>query len=318
MELVCSRTHSIGGSTIKVEKYFGPIEDEFFFEEEEQESKAFSSSTDQAKSSRGTKSNAYFSLRSFNTPSLVIDRTKLVLSNIQENVSIQQLDFYIQLICHQNRADINEINWGLEKKNKLIIDFKREVDINRILTEFNNSNLNNLNGKPIQIETVNKTKTLVVLIKGNKMGKKKQLDQDGDDYVPQSIPATKDLIDLYFLNKQRSGGGEIESIERKTSRYWLVKVKDYRVMKDILARKHMVDEKPLKIFPYYDNFGLPYLFKPIFDDHNTQSSMNTTFKLKLRDDRLRHFGKVCNFTWLQIILLLFHFISLIRAPPALS
>ena len=115
---------------------------------------------------------------------------------------------------------------------------------------------------------------------------------DPDEYNPESIPATKDLIDLYFLNKSRSGGGEIDSIERKTSRYWLVKVKDYRVMKDILARDHIVDEKPIKMFPYYDNFGIPYLFKPIFDEHNTQSGMHTTFKMKMKDERLKNFGRV--------------------------
>jgi hypothetical protein len=121
--------------------------------------------------------------------------------------------------------------------------------------------------------------------------------EQNDVYVPESIPATKDLINLYFLNKQRSGGGEIESIERKTSRYWLVVVKDYRIMKDILARKHMVDEKPIKMFPYYDNFGLPYLFRPIFDDHSTQASMHTTFKMKIRDERLRNFSRVCYFIY---------------------
>ncbi len=63
--------------------------------------------------------------------------------------------------------------------------------------------------------------------------------------------------------------------------------------KDILARKHVVDEKPIKMFPYYDNFGLPYLFRPLFDDHtNTQAAMSAAFKMRLRDERLRPFAKV--------------------------
>ena len=80
------------------------------------------------------------------------------------------------------------------------------------------------------------------------------------------IPATRDLLDLYFSNKQRSGGGEVESIERRTSRYWLVVMKDQRSVSNILARKHIIDEKPIRVFPYYDNFGLPYLFRPVFED----------------------------------------------------
>ena len=182
-----------------------------------------------------------------------------------------------------------------------MIEFKKEVDINKILSEFNNSILNNINGKSIQIETVNKTKTLVVLVKGSKQRALK-LNVDNDDYDPESIPATKDLINLYFLNKNRSGGGEIESIERKTSRYWLVVVKDFRVMKDILARKHTVDEKPMKIFPYYDNFGLPYVFKPTFDDHKTQKTMPTSFKLKVKDERLKPFGKVTKLSHFKLFI----------------
>ena len=157
---ILARNHQVCGSSLKIERYFGPIEDEFFIEEE-QESGALS----ERNKNLAKASNAYFTIRSFSQPSLAVDRSKIILSNIQENVNIQQLDFYIQLITQQNRADINEINWSLEKKGKLIIDFKTEIDINKILAEFNNSNLNNINGKPIQIETVNKTKTLVVLVK---------------------------------------------------------------------------------------------------------------------------------------------------------
>jgi hypothetical protein len=86
--------------------------------------------------------------------------------------------------------------------------------------------------------------------------------QDEEEYHPEMIPATRDLLDLYFVNKIRSGGGELEKIERKSSRYWLVVMKDQRSIKEILSRKHVIDEKPIKVFPYFDNFGLPYLFKP--------------------------------------------------------
>lgn len=69
-------------------------------------------------------------------------------------------------------------------------------------------------------------------------------------------------------------------------------MKDHRTVKEILSRTHIVDEKPIKVFPYYTNFGLPYVFRPLFDDYHTQSSSSTAFKLKLKDERLRYFGKV--------------------------
>jgi hypothetical protein len=225
VEVVTTRTHVLGEASLRVEKYYGPIEDEFLLEEEEQQ---------EAQLPVAKAHKASFTIRAFSTPALVVDRTKLVLANIQENVNVQQLELFVQLLCGVHRADINEVNWSLEKRGKLIIDFRREVDIGRLLSEFNNNaGLATLNGRPVQLETVNKTRTLVVLVKGSKK-KKETVGGNGgvEEYEPESIPATRDLIDLYLMNKQRSGGGgEIESIERRSARYWLVRLKDQRVMK---------------------------------------------------------------------------------------
>jgi len=109
---ILARNHQVCGSSLKIERYFGPIEDEFFIEEEQETGALSERNKNLAKAS-----NAYFTIRSFSQPSLAVDRSKIILSN---------------------------------------------------LAEFNNSNLNNINGKPIQIETVNKTKTLVVLVKSAK------------------------------------------------------------------------------------------------------------------------------------------------------
>ena len=122
----------------------------------------------------------------------------------------------------------------------------------------------------MQLETVNLTRTLVVLVKDSKAKRtlgKLEMGNDDEEYKPETIPATTDLLDLYFVNKQRSGGGEVESIERKSSRYWIVTMKEQQVIKEILTKKHMIDEKPIKIFPHFENFGLPYLFRPIFDEY---------------------------------------------------
>jgi hypothetical protein len=305
VDLVLAQTHTICDNIIKIEKYYGTIEDEYTIEENEEElisdqNSLKINSIDVNKCKNQT--NNLFTMRTFSTPSLSIDKSKIIISNIQENINIQQLDFYIQLITASNKIEINEIYWSLEKKGKLIIGFKKEIDITKILYEFNNNCLNNLNGKPIHLETVNKTKSLVVLVKNSKsfisnihskrlISYKNEFSEE-DEYNPELIPITKDLINLYFLNKQQSGGGEIESIERKTSRHWIISVKDYRAIKDILSRNHIIDEKPIQIFPYYENFGLPYLFRTICDDVTSQSKMTNLFKLKIRDERLRYFSKV--------------------------
>lgn len=75
-------------------------------------------------------------------------------------------------------------------------------------------------------------------------------------------------------------------------RYWIVIMKDHRTVKEILSRRHVIDEKPIKVFPYYSNFGLPYVFRPLFDEFHSQSGSSTAFKLKIKDERLRYFGKV--------------------------
>lgn len=69
-------------------------------------------------------------------------------------------------------------------------------------------------------------------------------------------------------------------------------MKDHRSVKEILSRKHIVDEKPIKAFPYYSNFGLPYLFRPLFDDYHAQTSLSAAFKLKIKDERLKYFARV--------------------------
>ena len=312
VEEVLAKTHIICDCIVKLERYYEPIEDEYFLEEEEFENQgaiaavATQQQQQQPPSLLSSKSDrfkrqsiwAMTSLRSFVTPQQTHDKTKLILSNIQENANIQQIEFLIQLIT--NKQEINEINWSLENKGKLLIDFKKEVDISRVLHEFNQNSLNNLNGKPVQLETVNATRTLVVLVKDSKQRRAAaKLDSPNADeeYNPESIPATRDLLELYFVNKARSGGGEIESIERKSARYWLVVMRDHRVIKEILARKHVVDEKPIRVFPYFENFGLPYLFKH-FDEQATlttaesQHSSSVLFRLKIKDDRLRYFCKV--------------------------
>jgi hypothetical protein len=294
---VMSRTHIICETQVKLEKYWGPIEEEYFLEEEELDQKEIDVKKDLIESSREKQKRksiaALTTLKSFAAPPNTVDRTKLILSNIQENINIQHLEFYINLITA--RSEIKEINWSLEHKGKILIEFTKEIDINRVLSEFQSTNfLNNLNSKPIQIETVNLTRTLVVLIKDVKIKKKTpKLDSnEEEDYQPEMIPATTDLLDLYFVNKQRSGGGEVESIERKSARYWLVTMKDQRVIKEILSRKHIIDEKPIKVFPYFENFGLPYLFRPIFDDFYTSAGSGVVFRLKVKDERLRYFVKV--------------------------
>jgi hypothetical protein len=311
VEEVLSKMHILCESSVRLEKYYGPIEEEYFREEEElvaqgyveveksnSSSTSLSSSQKEKDKSKKTRSLAHLStLKSFSTQSVAIDKTKLIVSNIQENVNMQQLDFYIQLLT--NKAEINEINWSLENKGKILIDFKKEMDISKILYEFNNNFLNNLNGKQIQIETVNVTRTLVVLVKDAKVNNKDKSskldsleDYDEELYRPEFIPATRDLLELYFVNRQRSGGGDVESIERRSSRYWLIVMKDQRAVREIASRKHIIDEKPIKVFPYFENFGLPYLFKPLFDDYHTTSSSSAAFKLKIKDERLRYFCRV--------------------------
>jgi hypothetical protein len=141
VEEVMGKTHIVCDKLIRIEKYYGPIEDEYFLEEEEFESQQ-QEQTQQNTSSvkrdpifetsreKSKRLQALTSLKSFNTPHASIDKTKLVLANIQENTSIQQIDFLVQLIT--GKQEINEINWSLEHKGKLLIDFKQEIDINKV------------------------------------------------------------------------------------------------------------------------------------------------------------------------------------------
>ena len=147
---VLSQTHIICEKQVKLDKYWGPIEDEYFLEEEEKGSSLTSIDLKQdlletTKDKLRKKEFALMSsLKSFNSSNSWTDKTKLVISNLPENVNIQHLEFYINLLANKN--DIKEINWSLDFKGKILIEFKKEVDIAKILDDFNSNGLNNING----------------------------------------------------------------------------------------------------------------------------------------------------------------------------
>jgi len=57
-----------------------------------------------------------------------------------------------------------------------------------------------------------------------------------------------------------------------------------------MTRKHIVDCKQIKVYPYYENFGLPYLIADNDEDEDAKKVIN--YKLKVKDDRLRYFVRV--------------------------
>ena len=299
VEQVLNRSHVLYGMTVKLEEFYGPIEDDSFADDDgTEDTMIISKSMKKDPKARPRKINVdqplSTSLISSGGP--LADRTKIIIANLQENINIQQLDFFIQLLT--NKAEVQNVSWSFEMKGKLLIEFKKEIDLKKILQEYHRSFMNNLNGKQVQIEPVNLTRTLIVVIKELKNLKEPSIRSNEppqpnieDENEISKIPATRDLLELYFVNKQRSGGGEIEVIERRSARYWLIKMKDQRVFKEILSRKHSVDFKEIKVFPYYENFGLPYL---VHFNHEFNSQTELPYKLKIKDDRLRYFCKVKN------------------------
>jgi hypothetical protein len=305
---VLSRSHIISGNTVKLVEFYGPIEDESFVDDEADDDALFlsksivSNKKDARRLKKGNKDDQQKLSSSYiSSGAPLADRTKIILSNLQENINIQQLDFFIQLLT--SKAEVQQVSWSFEFKGKLLIEFKKEIDLKKILQEYHKSSFNNLNGKQVQIEPVNMTRTLIIVIKELNNIKEQslrlveqQLNSGEDGNEISKIPATRDLLELYFVNKQRSGGGEIEFIERRSARYWLIKMKDQRVFKEILSRKHVVDFKEIKVFPYYENFGLPYVVHFNYYNSNSDSQITThlPYKLKIKDDRLRYFVKVKN------------------------
>ena len=297
---VLGRSHSLSGMTVKVDEFYGPIEDESFADDDGDDvmvvSKSLTNKKDPRARSRKINVDQPLSTSLVSSGGPLADRTKIIIANLQENINIQQLDFFIQLLT--NKSEVQSVSWSFEMKGKILVEFAKEIDLKKILHEYHKSNMNNLNGKLIQIEPVNSTRTLIVVIKELKNLKEPSLKLEPqspnfeDENEISKIPATRDLLELYFVNKQRSGGGEIEVIERRSARYWLIKMKDQRVFKEILTRKHIVDFKEIKVFPYYENFGLPYL---VHFNQEYSSQTEVPYKLKIKDDRLRYFVKVKNY-----------------------
>jgi hypothetical protein len=157
-------------------------------------------------------------------------------------VNIQHLDFYIQLIITDFNS-IESINWSLHFADKIMIHFKHEMDIIKIIETFQkNPLLKTINGHPIHLETVSLTKQIAVLIK-----EEEGAVYNSQKYEPKSIPATRDLLELYFSNKRRSNGGHVESVNRINSKYWLISMREHQTAKNIAESMHIIDEKPTKV-----------------------------------------------------------------------
>lgn len=247
VDRLITRKHVICGKEVLIEKYYDLIESEYDDVELDVKSSGLSSND-------------------------ALDRTKLIISDISETTPIQQIDYLIRLVT--DRQEISKIDWSFSFKNRILISFRKEINLEKTF-ELYKRQFNNLNGKKISLETVNKTNKLIILVK--KSDQKLSLNsEDNDKYSPETIPVTKDLLELYFTNKLRSGSNGYTSIERISSHYWMIEITNTESIESILSREHMLDCKPFYLFPYYSNFGLPYLSTP----HH--------FKLKLRTPKLKH------------------------------
>lgn len=312
IDQLINRAHIICETQVKLEKFYAQIESDSFFDDDEELEEPIKPDTKlnkkdaKLKDLKSKKSLEQYrsissSMTSLASNAPVIDKTKFIISNIQENINIQQLEYFIQLLS--NKIEIKQVSWSFEYKGKLLVEFKREIDLKKVLQEYHKNVYNNLNGKPVQIEPVNLTRALLIIIKEDPaaisasklaLNKHESINTskiENEDEIAK-IPATRDLLSLYFVNKQRSGGGDIEFIERRSQNCWLVKMRDQRVIKELLSRKHSVDFKEIKVFPYYENFGLPYLIH--FNFNFDSQTLQLPYKLKIKDERLRYFVKVKN------------------------
>jgi hypothetical protein len=262
--LLKSQEHFISNVKVLIEKYFDEIENEF---------EDFISTKIQSKNLK----EKHLDL------DLKIDKTKIIISKLKENMNVQQLEFLILLLV-QKQSDILKVNWSLDHKDKLLVSFKQEIDQSNFKTLFNKLNRFNY-----ELENVHKTTNLLVLVKsvGNRTEKRKMslFDDVADDaYCPEKIPVTRDLLELYFSNKIRSGSSGLKAIERISNFVWIVKLDDHATMLEILNREHKIDAKPFSLFPFYDNFGMPYLV-PV-----------EKFKLKIKNDpRLKFLCSIPSF-----------------------
>ena len=239
VERVLARTHTLCEQQIRVQKYYEPIEDELRSgsgsgsggdgedadatgdedeerdngrnaqpKQQQQQQQRQQMTNNNASTSRLNRGNSLLKRSTsghigprvhVENRDALVDKTKLVLSNIQDNVNIQQLEFYIGLLT--NKSDIGECSWSMEHRGKLMIHFKKEIDINKTIFEFGHS-MNNLNGIPVQLELLNYTRTIVVLVRdtrplggGNNKSSVYEIDLDANG---------KDLDDdanyRYYLN----------------------------------------------------------------------------------------------------------------------
>ncbi|XP_070575135.1 protein mono-ADP-ribosyltransferase PARP14-like isoform X2 [Ptychodera flava] len=119
-----------------------------------------------------------------------IDNTRLLVKNISVNTTEDCLELFLK---DKAGCDVLYIDKD-ENKRKAIVTFEDEIDVKRVVEKFNRQpdKKKKLDGSKLQLFSLNETSTVEITD------------------LPDNV--TPDWLELYFENKKRSGGGDVESV----------------------------------------------------------------------------------------------------------
>nr|XP_006815898.1 PREDICTED: dentin sialophosphoprotein-like [Saccoglossus kowalevskii] len=172
------------------------------------------------------------------------DKRKVVVKNISEKTTRDGLELYMENI---SGCDVEKIENALEA-DVAMVTFKSPPDYDKM---FDKISKRALDGSFLYLHPVSVTNS--ILVAG----------------ISQST--STDTLELYFENKRRSGGGDVQdtSYDSDTNTA-VVQFEDPKVVENVCQNRHILNGADLTVVAYHECFGPPAcmseFFKPNLPD----------------------------------------------------
>ncbi|XP_062861863.1 protein mono-ADP-ribosyltransferase PARP14 [Trichomycterus rosablanca] len=158
------------------------------------------------------------------------DPRRFILTGFKDTCSCKVITVFIGS-CSQKA----ENTWEIVDDERIVVTFKEDIDVKAFLNKCA-AKSNNLRDMEIGVSRLELTDSVLV------QGDMSQIN--------------KDMLTLYFSNKNKSGGGEITSLNWVTKpKSVVISFQDCQDAQEVIKRNHVLCNKQLSTLPFYSSLG---------------------------------------------------------------
>ncbi|XP_070574791.1 protein mono-ADP-ribosyltransferase PARP14-like [Ptychodera flava] len=174
-----------------------------------------------------------------------IDNTTLIVKNVSRETTDDGLGYFLKDVTGSNVVHIDRER----SRRTATVKFKPAIDVLEVIQEFDERSTKKkvLDRAELQLFPVNETRTVIIR------------------HLPKGV--SKDWLELYFENKRRSGGGDIDEISLDPSRTSAkVTFTESATIGEVIRRSHSFQSHSLSLSVFYDGVGDDSDESPFEDD----------------------------------------------------